>query len=244
MKTSQRGDTMISVLIGVILLSVVIVASVQGSAGIQLISANMRQLLQGGMVSLDVAELLKARAQTIAASDDDSSAKLAQVNGFVNALTPKLNLLANDGSGTSGYSIHVSQAQLVDTDFAQLTLDVSWNSMTGQQDAAEKQTLKFPLAAINSGESTSNSRVSMLGWSDLSDINSNTTHAPNYSQGYVPSTQPVQAAPPAQAEVRPPPVQLPTAPATPIPTPSGSPQQVMQQWMNYINSGGAAAARP
>lgn len=47
MKTRLRGDTMISVLIGMILLSVVIVASVQGSAGMQLISANMRQLLQG-----------------------------------------------------------------------------------------------------------------------------------------------------------------------------------------------------
>ena len=58
-------------------------ASVQGSAGMQLISANMRQILQGGMVSLDVAELMKARAQTIAASDDSSSAKLAQLNGFL-----------------------------------------------------------------------------------------------------------------------------------------------------------------
>lgn len=232
MKTRLRGDTMISVLIGMILLSVVIVASVQGSAGMQLISANMRQLLQGGMVSLDVAELLKARAQTIAASDDDSSAKLAQINGFVAALTPKLPLLADDGSGTSGYTIDVSQAQLVDSDFAQLTLDVSWSSITGQQDAAEKQTLKFALAAVNSGESSSNSTVNMLGWSDLSDINSNTAHAPDYSQGYVPSTQPLQAAPPAEVAVVPPPA----APVVPLPAPSGSPQQILQYWTNYMNS--------
>lgn len=191
MKSRVRGDTLISVLIGVALLSVVIVASVQGSAGMQLISANMRQLLQGGMVSLDVAEILKARAQTIAASDDSSSTKLAQLNGFVNALTPKLQLLGSDSSDTSGYDIDVSSAQLVDSDFAQLTLNVSWNSTTGQINSAEGQTLKLPLAAVNSGGANTGSRVSMLGWSDLSEVDAGSVYAPDYSQGYVPSNQAV-----------------------------------------------------
>ena len=191
MKSRERGDTLISVLIGVALLSVVIVASVQGSAGMQLISANMRQLLQGGMVSLDVAEILKARAQTIAASDDSSSTKLAQLNGFVNALTPKLQLLGSDSSDTSGYYIDVSSAQLVDSDFAQLTLNVSWNSTTGQINSAEGQTLKLPLAAVNSGGANTGSRVSMLGWSDLSEVDAGSVYAPDYSLGYVPSNQAV-----------------------------------------------------
>lgn len=197
MKTRLRGDTLISVLIGVALLSVVIVASVQGSAGMQLVSANMRQILQGGMVSLDVAEILKARAQTIAASNDSSSAKLAQLNGFVNALTPKLQLLGSDSSDTSGYDIDVSSANLVDSDYAQLTLNVSWNSTTGQVNSAEGQTLKLPLAAVNSGSANTGSRVSMLGWSDLSDVSAGSGYAPDYSQGYVPSSQSVgnQAAP-------------------------------------------------
>lgn len=191
MKSRVRGDTLISVLIGVALLSVVIVASVQGSAGMQLISANMRQLLQGGMVSLDVAEILKARAQTIAASDDSSSTKLTQLNGFVNALTPKLQLLGSDSSDTSGYDIDVSSAQLVDSDFAQLTLNVSWNSTTGQINSAEGQTLKLPLAAVNSGGANMGSRVSMLGWSDLSEVDAGSVYAPDYSLGYVSSNQAV-----------------------------------------------------
>lgn len=189
MKSGARGDTLISVLIGVALLSVVIVASVQGSAGMQLISANMRQILQGGMVSLDVAEILKARAQTIAASNDSSSTKLAQLNGFVNALTPKLQLLGSDSSESSSYDIDVSSAQLVDSDFAQLTLNVSWNSTTGQMNSAEGQTLKLPLAAVNSGGANTGSRVSMLGWSDLSEVGAGTVYAPDYSLGYVPSNQ-------------------------------------------------------
>ena len=183
MKSRQCGDTLVSALIGVALLSVVIVASVQGSAGMQLISANMRQILQGGMVSLDVAELMKARAQSIAASSDSSSAKLAQLNGFVSALRPKLQLLGSDSTDTSGYDIEISTAQLVDTDFAQVTLGVSWNSTTGQMNSGEGQAVRLPLVAVNSGGANASATVNMLGWSDLSSVDSGTVHAPDYSQG-------------------------------------------------------------
>lgn len=187
MKCGQGGDTLVSVLIGVALLSVVIVASVQGSAGMQLISANMRQILQGGMVSLDVAEVMKARAQTIAASDDSSSAKLAQLNGFLNALRPRLQLLGSDSTDTSGYDIEISAAQLVDADFAQITLGVSWNSTTGQMNSGEGQTVRLPLVAVNSGGASTTANVNMLGWSDLSSVDSGTVHAPDYSLGIVPN---------------------------------------------------------
>jgi len=180
MKSRSRGDTLVSVLVGVALLSVVIVASVQGSAGMQLISANMRQILQGGMVSLDVAEVLKARAQAIAASNDSSSAKLGQLNGFVNALRPKLALLGSDNSDASVFEISVSAAQLVDSDFAQLTLGVSWNSTTGQMSSGEGQTIRLPLVAVNSGGAAVASTVEMLGWSDLSSVDAATQYAPDY----------------------------------------------------------------
>lgn len=223
MKVNSRGDTMISVLVGIVLLSVVIGASVQGSAGMQLISANMRQLLQGGMVSLDVTELLKARTQTIAASAESSSVKLAQVNSFVSALRTRLPLLANDRSGVGGYNIHVSQAQLVQGDLAEITLDVNWNSTTGQRDAIDRQVLKLSLAAVNNGGNNAGSNVTILGWSDLTDINSGTAHAPDYSQvpDDAPPTQPVQPESPTEVAA--------------MPTPSNSLQQILQYWVNYLN---------